>query len=455
MADADLEGADVAVTNLKTRLKNACRQLNKSPAQSCKAAAVLLPLATAGMVAQASEALPQDEWRVDSAVLFYTEADRVSAFEPVIQLHKDFGDLHIANFKLAVDVLTGASPNGAVASTQTQTYTRPSGNGSYTTAAGETPLDDTFHDTRVAFSGNWSAPLTDNISWSTGGNVSKEYDYLSLSANGRMAWEFNQRNSSLSFALSLGSDSWEPEGGVPLEGSCMFNASASTDCTETRFSETRRDSTENKTLTDWVIGFSQVLGRNMVSEFAISGSESSGYLSDPFKVVTVVDSATGDPLRHIHENRPDSRSKIALFGRVKTFLFGRDVLDVSLRHQTDDWGLSSNTLDMKYRFGKEHSWWEPRLRYYQQSAVDFYAPFLRSDQITPEDYTADSRQGNFDAITAGLEYGRTTPSGKQWQLALEFYQQTHDEPANKFGSLANLDVVPDLDAVMIRANFDF
>jgi len=48
-----------------------------------------------------------------------------------------------------LDTLTGASATGAVAQPNAQTFSRPSGDGQYTTSPNELPLDDTFRDTRV------------------------------------------------------------------------------------------------------------------------------------------------------------------------------------------------------------------------------------------------------------------------------------------------------------------
>lgn len=65
--------------------------------------------------------------------------------------------------------------NGAVAQPSVQTYTRPSGNGEYTTAGGETLLDDTCKDTRVQLSGQWTQPVIQDMRVSGGFNVSNEY----------------------------------------------------------------------------------------------------------------------------------------------------------------------------------------------------------------------------------------------------------------------------------------
>ena len=95
-----------------------------------QASAVLLGAATPLATVHAED----HGWQVDTAALFYKEADgRVQAAEPVVNLKKDFGDEKILNLKLVLDSLTGASPNGAAPAGVPQTFTGPSGGGSYTT----------------------------------------------------------------------------------------------------------------------------------------------------------------------------------------------------------------------------------------------------------------------------------------------------------------------------------
>src|ERR1043165_3944624 len=77
-------------------------------------------------------------WELNAAVLYYAESDgRVQAAEPVIMGRKELDDEEYLNLKLVVDALTGATPTGAVPSSLPQTFTRPSGKGSYTIAAGD------------------------------------------------------------------------------------------------------------------------------------------------------------------------------------------------------------------------------------------------------------------------------------------------------------------------------
>ena len=136
---------------------------NKNEKTNIKAALTVATLALLGgsNIANAKTSSSTDEstWDFDTAFLFYSETDRVSAGEAIFNAKKTFEDEEILNLKVTIDSLTGASANGAVAQPTVQTFTRPSGNGQYNVAAGDTPLDDTFRDTRVQLNAQWTQPV--------------------------------------------------------------------------------------------------------------------------------------------------------------------------------------------------------------------------------------------------------------------------------------------------------
>ena len=75
----------------------------------------------------------RDPWKIDSAVLFYSEKDRVSVLEPVVTIRRAIGEEEFLNFKLVADTMTGSTPNGATATDKSQTFTTASGNDTFTT----------------------------------------------------------------------------------------------------------------------------------------------------------------------------------------------------------------------------------------------------------------------------------------------------------------------------------
>jgi len=408
------------------------------------------------------------DWDVNAALLIYNESDRVTAVEPVISAKKQIDTDESIALKLVYDSLTGASANGAVPTNIAQTFTRPSGNGSYTTTANETSLDDTFHDTRVAISASWEMPLSRMDKLVLGGNISNEYDYTSIGVSSLFSRDINQRNTTLSAGLSFASDSISPIGGIPDPFSEMLPAG------DANYSTTRLDSSESKTTVDILFGITQVIDKHSLLQFNYSYSQVDGYLTDPFKVISVVDAITGIPIDQVtgvaivsgttlsqvvYENRPDSRTKHSLFTQYKRNFSG-DVFDISYRYMFDDWDINSHTVDFKYRLKtSDTTFWKPHIRFYQQSEAEFYTPFyLSGSQPTAGTNTtfatADYRLGEMTTTTIGIEYGHVYEN-HSWSLAAEYYLQTSTEPSNKVGELNNQELSPDVDAFMLRFNYDF
>ncbi|MEH6711093.1 MAG: DUF3570 domain-containing protein [Paraglaciecola polaris] len=407
---------------------------------------------------QAEDESQADDWKFDTAILYYGETDRVQLAEGVLNAKKDFGEQHIFNGKIAVDTLTGASASGAVAQPSAQTFTRPSGNGQYAISPGETPLDDTFKDTRVQLSAQWTQPLWENVTGSTGGNLSKEYDYFSLGVNGSLAWDFNQKNTTVSGGLAYQFDSIDPVGEAPVGLSSMvINSGQFSDDSafEQAFNATRTTDDKDKSTVDLLLGVTQVISRRMLMQFNYSYSVADGYLTDPYKLLSVVNSE-GMTQDILHENRPDKRTKQSFYWQTK-YASDYGIADLSYRYATDDWDIDSHTLDSRFRVKLSgNSYLQPHFRYYQQSAADFYQPFLIEGSLLPSVASADYRLGEMTAFTVGLKYGQILDDGREWAVRVEYYQQSPKNSAfNEPGALQDLDLYPSVDAVIAQVSYSF
>ncbi|GAA6183971.1 DUF3570 domain-containing protein [Aliiglaciecola sp. 2_MG-2023] len=399
-----------------------------------------------------------EEWKFDTAILYYGETDRVQLVEGVFNANKDFGNEHYFNGKLVIDTLTGASASGAVAQSGVQTFTRPSGNDSYTVEGGETPLDDTFRDTRVQASGQWTQPLGENYRVSGGLQVSKEYDYLSIVGNGSLDMDLNQRNTTLSAGMSYAFDSIDPVGGRPVDFASMVVDNGQFDSAEAyqqAFDATRIQGSEEKDTIDLLFGVTQVINRRMLMQFNYSLSMSDGYHNDPYKVLSIVDQQ-GVTQDIVHESRPTERTKHSVYWQTK-YALDQGVLDFSYRFATDDWEIDSHTIDTRFRYNlSETSYIQPHIRYYQQNEAEFYNPFLSQATPLPEHASADYRLGKMTAITLGLKYGMQLENGNELAFRLEYYQQTPENAGfEQPGSLADEDLYPALKAVIAQVSYSF
>jgi hypothetical protein len=406
------------------------------------------------------QAQEEPGWDFNTALLYYGEDDdRVQDVSLNILGKRYFVDDRALTLGLTVDTLTGATPNGAIRQGVPQTFTRPSGSSVYTIPANELPLDDTFKDTRAAVSVGWEQPLGRLWKTSVGLSGSFEYDYTHIGLNGSLSRDFNQRNTTVSAGLAVAHDTWDPVGGTPVPFAPMLDVGDTGNKT----------GGESKDVIDAVFGVTQVISRRLLVQLNYSFSNSSGYLTDPYKILSVVDGTTGDTITRVpasgaegpshefrFERRPDDRTKHSLYTQAKYYMGGK-VLDASYRYMTDDWEIDSHTLDLKLRWPiGEKSYVEPHLRFYTQSEADFYTISLVDGGALPTFASADYRLGNFDAVTAGLKYGWTTRGGNEMSIRAELYRQTGSISSDLLiGNQVGRETYPDLDAIILQFSYRF
>jgi hypothetical protein len=411
-------------------------------------------------ITQPVQAQEEPGWDFNTAFLYYGEdADRVQDLSVSVLARRTFYDDEFLTLGLTVDSLTGATPNGGIHQSVAQTFTSASGNNVYTAPANTQPLDNEFHDTRVAVTGNWQRPLGRLSQFNIGLSASKEYDYLHLGVNAKLSRDFNQRNTTVSAGLAFSSDSIDAVGGAPVPLTSMRDVG----------DLSNRIGKQDKEVVDVVLGVTQVISRNLLVQLNYSYSDSSGYLNDPYKIVSLVDAVTGDIVprtpspgtdgpshEYLFEGRPEQRTKHSVYAQAKYYMDGK-VLDASYRYMTDDWGIDSHTVDLRYRWPMGDSrYLEPHLRFYTQTDASFFEVGIIDGAPLPAFASNDYRLGNFDAITVGLKYGWTTKNGNEMSARLEFYQQSGSIPADKqFGNQVGLVEYPDLNAIIFQFSYRF
>ena len=290
-------------------------------------------------------------------------------------------------------------------------------------------------------------------------SASNEYDYLHLGVNFKVSRDFNNRNTTASLGMAFASDEWDPVGGAPDPLSAMLDVD----------DLSNRLGNQDKDVLDLVLGISQVVNRNLVVQMNYSFSSADGYLNDPYKIVSIVDPVSGDPVartptpgvdgpshEYRFEGRPDERTKHSFFAQAKYYMDGR-VLDASYRYMTDDWDIDSHTVDLRYRWPVSNtSYFEPHLRFYTQTHADFYRTSLSADDPLPAFASADYRLGEFDAITVGVKYGWKTERGNQWSARIEFYAADGSVPGDLIiGDQGDREIYPDLDAIIAQLSYRF
>ncbi|MCE9687235.1 DUF3570 domain-containing protein [Shewanella sp. AS16] len=429
------------------------------PRKPCIAGA--LALASCSLLGQgvmAAESNGDQDWHlVDAALMYYGEEGRVQAIEAIGTAKKTYADETVLDVKVLLDSLTGASASGAIPQGQEQTFTRPSGDGQYSIAAGETPLDDTFHDTRLQLSANWSQPQSSQWKTNLGLYGSKEFDYNAFGVNAGAERGFNKDNTTLFAGAAYSFDILEPEGGRPKPLSAMvLRTEDDTEASFRRaFALTREGRSDDKRTLDLLLGLTQVLNRRWLLQANYGLSSVEGYLTDPYKFLSQVDAA-GVTQAYRYEHRPDSRLKHSFFLMTKTAL-DSGVVDVSYRYNRDDWRLSSQTLESHYRYYFSGSFYgQLHLRYYRQGAAEFYRPWLLTDQALPEFASADYRIGELTSYTLGLKLGRRLSGDRELAFRLEFYrQQPHNNGTEIPEGLQAYKLFPSVRVISAQISYAF
>ncbi len=256
-----------------------------------------------------------------------------------IAVHSQYGALETdlstsTHFKLmgVIDSITGATPTGEMARTP----------------GAATPLV-SMHDRRKA----WDAALShqfDRVNVTAGVANSRESDYVSNGLSLNTVTDFNNKNTSLLLGYGRTDDTINEE----------------------KIGWTIK---RPKTGDDFLIGLIQLLDKNTSVTANVSWGTTQGFLSDPYKIVSTrkLDLDPGFYYT-VPENRPSEKNKVSLFlGTNHNVESWHGAIDASYRYYHDSFGIASHTLSLLWiQKISEHLLLQPSIRWYRQSAADFY-----------------------------------------------------------------------------------
>ncbi len=381
-----------------------------------------LRLAACSLIAAAGTSEVQaveSPWQVDTSYLSYTEADdRVSVSKTLANLNR-ISDQGVVSVSLVHDTMSGASPTGAIRSSDSAvSYTSASGSGVSAGSGGDYSLGE-FEDTRIQAGLGVEREHSRGLTLSYGGVVSQESDYESLGANVGIARESVDKITTYNAGLALTTDTiYRSDSGSTPEP--LGNVQQGRP-----FSEGSRDTV------DGLLGVSRVLNRSTIAQATVSFGLSEGYHSDPYKIISAADDQDRI-LANFHDSRPASRFRTTVFGKVVHQIKDTiNTIHLSYRLYQDDWGVQSHTADVRYRhqLSKRH-YLEPHLRLYRQTAADFYNRRLRVDEglnpILPENgfASADYRLDTMTSSTLGLKYGVKLAASTDLRFRVEYLDQS-------------------------------
>jgi hypothetical protein len=414
--------------------------LPQTPVRARLKAATCMLLASVAPLAHGADQPASASSQIEISGLLYNE--RITVFEPTVRFTRlsPSGRSFFGLFTL--DTITGASPNGTLPTGTTQTFTSASGRRSTRTAV-DLPTTE-FSDHRFALEGGLQQPLK-FLNFSLGGHASHEKDYESLGVNGSLSVDFNHKLSSLTFGAGYNSDTVSPVGGTSVGLSPSGTLTGVSD--------------NAKHVTTWAFGGSQVMSKRWLVGLTGSLATENGYLTDPYKGLSIIDRVTGVPVSELTEKRPDTRKRKSVQAD-SVYHFTSNILYLSYRHYWDDWGIRSETIDGRYRIPVgDANYLEPHLRLYNQTAADFYTWGLIRGQPIPSYASTDYRLGALTTFTLGATYG-FRPGGRssesEWTVRAEYIGQFGNSyPAGTVGVQQRVDLFPTINVFSLVLSYKF
>jgi hypothetical protein len=380
-----------------------------------RAAACLLLASSLPAAAHAESAATT---QLDTSLLLYGERNRADVLEPMVHVTRLLPNGQAFSVQLGYDAITGASPTGAVPSGQLQTTTSASG-GTTTVAAGAVPVT-AFHDQRYAIDADWRLPVGTVLTSTVAGHFSREKDYQSVGGSAKLALDVLHRQVTITAGAGVNRDDVFPVGGTP-QG--LTDGTGPTD-----------PAWQAKHVTSGLIGVARVLSRRWLVSLTGTRAAETGYLTEPYKVVSEIDTTSGESVGQLTESRPRSRTRNDVLG-TSVYQLGGDVLHLSYRYYWDDWNLTSHTIDVKLRHDLgDRLYWQPHLRYYTQSPARFYSTGLVSGAPLPDFASSDYRLGPLRTATVGATFGFHVGNAPgEWSIRAEYIRQTLRGPHESEG----------------------
>ena len=250
-----------------------------------------------------------------------------------------------------------------------------------------------------------------------GGNLSLsgEYDYSSIGFSGFVARDLNNKNTTLKLNLNGFQDTIDI----------------------IRWNGRQREGTDDRTTLSLTGNWYQIITPSTHSELGFSATHQAGFLETAYNFVVIEDpdgddlsrgrphwldqAATGEIVR---EELPGTRSRGAIFGRVRTSLSPATAVELGGRLYSDSWGISSFTIEPRLYYWLIEDKLSARLRYrfYAQTSADDYSENF--NLVTPEFRTQDSDLGDFTANGAGIKFSWYLFEALRFDLSGDYIQRS-------------------------------
>ncbi|NOU44372.1 MAG: DUF3570 domain-containing protein [Methyloglobulus sp.] len=293
----------------------------------------------------------------------------------------------------------------------------------------------------------------DETALDVGGGISVENDYESRFGNLSLRQDFNQKQASVNLGLSYtNSDTTVALSELDLVYiDSSFYKDQLDDIIDNPSNPFRpKGATLKGNRQDWAttLGITQILNQDALIEASMGYTRSTGYMANPYKAVLI---EYIDPLqtpglsgertalfRPVLEKRPDLRNQWNWAMRYGQYIQPLDAaLHLDYRFNHDDWGVNAHTFEADWGQPVGNGWTiTPRVRYYSQSAADFYQPVFVVNQAAPQvslinvphdpakypaNYSSDQRLSGYGALSGGVTVSKQFTKGVSMEAGFEYY----------------------------------
>lgn len=285
------------------------------------------------------------------------------------QLLLPMGDKYQFNIDYQTESMSGASP----------WYTYKANDGTIRQAMSGASIKDTRDDIKVSLS-----TYSDNSTLTFGLANSSEDDYSANSVFAAYSQTTADKMQTYGISVDYSDDKVDP-------------------VDKDAFTPARVDEQDKNSLS-MMLSTTQTINRNMLWQLSAGFIDKDGYLSDPYKLVDIVDPQDPTKRTIIGDQRPDNRLAWVLTSRTRNYIeSAQAAAHVDYRYYQDNWDLSSHTIEVKWLQSIAKNWrLIPSVRYYTQSATDFYQTYYESER-PQKYYSNDYRLSSYGAITLGLK----------------------------------------------------
>jgi hypothetical protein len=317
-------------------------------------AALALPI-----LAVAAKAGAAEIGEIGISTLGYKERGLMKVTESVLWGHALLAEVWEVEASGAIDIVSGASP---------QAVTNISGKPVQIVTGAS------IHDRRTTGDAKVMRRFGD-YAFGASTAHSNEHDYHSKSWAVEGGADLNQRNTTL----------------VASYGESRDRVGSSIDPT---LNEPRNTS-------EYLFGVTQIVSPVDIVQSTLTYSRGRGFYNDPYKFTLTFYPDTLLPTL-FPDTRPDHRDMLAWLTRYRRhFASHNGTLQAEYRFFHDDWGITAHTLEVAWEQQVNDQWSvRPGLRYYTQSAADFYSPVVPIPK--PDVLSSDQRLGAFGGLSPSL-----------------------------------------------------